>query len=71
MREEYDFSTMKQVPNPYAKKEKQQITIRLNTDAIEYFKQQAASIGISYQNLINLYLADCASKSKTLNISWK
>lgn len=58
MREEYDFSKGRR--NPYVKQEKKQITIKINSDAIDYFKQQAEETGISYQNLINMYLTDCA-----------
>jgi len=69
MRKEYDFS--KAIPNPYIKKLRKQISIRIDTDTIEYFKKQAQETGISYQNLINMYLSDCASHKKTINIAWK
>lgn len=36
MRKEYDFSNS--VKNPYAKRLKKQITIRLDVDCISYFK---------------------------------
>ena len=62
MRDEYVFSKGK--PNPYADKLKKQITIRLNAGTIEYFKRQAEETGISYQNLINMYLTDCAVREK-------
>lgn len=62
MRKEYDFS--KSLRNPYAKMLKKQITIRLETDVIEYFKAMAEASGISYQNLINMYLRDCAHTHK-------
>ena len=39
--------------------------------AIDYFKAQAAEVGISYQNLINLYLRDCAEKKRRLSFSWE
>lgn len=68
MREEYDFSNA--WPNPYAKKLKNQVTINLDADIITYFKQQAASSGIPYQTLINLYLADCVRNNRQLNLSW-
>lgn len=68
MRKEYDFSVSK--PNPYAKKLKKQITIRIDETSIDYFKQQAAEVGIPYQSLINLYLADCAENHKELKVSW-
>ena len=64
MREEYDFSQGKK--NPYIKREKKQITIRINEDTIDYFKKQAEKTGISYQNLINMYLTDCAVHEKEI-----
>lgn len=69
MRKEYDFSDS--IPNPYAKKLKKQITIRLDEDVIEYFKTLSEKNGIPYQNLINLYLKDCAVNHKELNLHWK
>ena len=48
-----------------------QITIRLNVSTIEYFKQQAEETGISYQNLINMYLTDCAVHEKKLEYTIK
>lgn len=49
---------------------KRQITIRLDEEAISYFKEMAEQTGIPYQNLINLYLKDCADNNKKLNLSW-
>ncbi|WBA81529.1 BrnA antitoxin family protein [Endozoicomonas sp. GU-1] len=69
MRDEYDFS--KGVKNPYAKKLKKQITIRVDEDAIDYFKTLSEELGMPYQSLINLYLKDCADKQRKLNLSWK
>lgn len=68
MKEEYDFS--KAVKNPYAKKLKKQITINIDSDTIDYFKSQSEYLGIPYQTLINLYLADCAKNQKQLQMSW-
>ena len=64
MRDNYDFS--KSVKNPYAKKLKKQITIRVDEDTITYFKNMAEDKGIPYQSLINLYLRDCAQTHKEL-----
>lgn len=69
MREEYDFSNAKK--NPYAKKIKQQITINLDNNVIEYFKKQSSECGIPYQTLINLYLSDCAANKRQLKLSWQ
>ena len=68
MREESDFSDS--VKNPYAKKLKKPISIRLDEDTIAYFKDMANESGIPYQNLINLYLRDCAVKHKKLDMQW-
>ena len=64
MRSNYDFSKARK--NPYVKRLKKQITIRLDSDTIAYFKSLAAQTGISYQTLINLYLRECASGGRRL-----
>jgi uncharacterized protein (DUF4415 family) len=69
MRKQYDFSKAKK--NPYASQLKRQITIRLDGDAIDYFKSISKDVGIPYQSLINLYLRDCAAEHRTLNLSWQ
>lgn len=68
MRDDYDFS--QSTPNPYARKLKKQITIRLDEETIEYFKRMAEEKGIPYQSLINLYLRDCAESHRELDVSW-
>ena len=68
MRESYDFS--KSVKNPYAKRLKKQVTIRIDEDTISYFKEMADTKGIPYQSLINLYLRDCASEHRQLETKW-
>lgn len=69
MKAEYDFTNTSK--NPYAKKLKKQITINIDSDTIEYFKEQSERSGIPYQTLINLYLADCAANKKQLHMSWE
>lgn len=69
MKKEYDFSKAKK--NPYASQLKKQITIRLDEDSITYFKSISEEVGIPYQSLINLYLRDCATRSRKLNLTWK
>jgi len=55
---EYDFS--KSHKNPYVKLLARQITIRLDAESVTYFQQLAIELGVPYQNLISLYLRDCA-----------
>ena len=69
MRTEYDFSKSKK--NPYLKKLKKQISIRLDIDTIEYFKKLSEETGIPYQNLINTYLADCVAKQRKPELVWQ
>jgi len=69
MRKEYDFSKSRK--NPYAARLKKQITLRLDEDAIAYFKSISQEVGIPYQSLINLYLRDCAASKRKLNLDWK
>ena len=68
MRESYDFSNS--VKNPYAKRLKKQITIRIDEETISYFKEMAEEKGIPYQSLINLYLRDCAKEHRKLETNW-
>jgi len=70
MKKDYDFSKMKGRKNPYAKRLKKQITIRLDEPVIDYFKMLAEENDISYQTLINLYLKDCANSEKKLVTKW-
>ncbi len=56
--------------NPYAKRLKKQITIRLGVDVIEYFKDLSEETGIPYQNLINLYLRDCVISGRKPTLKW-
>jgi predicted DNA binding CopG/RHH family protein len=70
MKKEYDFSKMKGKKNPYAKKLKKSVTIRLDDNVIEYFKALAEETGIPYQTLINLFLKDCATSKKKPQTKW-
>ncbi len=68
MRKHYDFSKAK--PNPYSRRLKRQVTIRLDRDTITYFNELAQETGIPYQTLINLHLRECASTRRKLSVLW-
>lgn len=70
MKAEYDLSQMKSRRNPYAARLKQQVTLRLGSDVIEYFKTLSEETGIPYQSLMNLYLRDCAASHRRLKFEW-
>ena len=69
MKQKYDFTNG--VKNPYTKHLKKQITININEDVLEYFKNMSLETGIPYQNLINMYLVDCVKNKKTINLTFK
>ena len=71
MKKEYDLSKMRSRKNPYASKLKKPVTIRLSEDVIDYFKAMAEESGVPYQSLINLYLRDCASQHRKVDIQWQ
>ena len=68
MRKESDFTAAK--PNPYIKRLKTAVTIRLESDVIAYFKALSLETHIPYQNLINLYLLDCAREHRRISLKW-
>jgi predicted DNA binding CopG/RHH family protein len=68
MRKSYDFSEAR--PNPYAKRLKKQVTIRLDFQTLEYFKELSGELGIPYQTLINHFLQDCASTGRRPSMRW-
>jgi antitoxin component of RelBE/YafQ-DinJ toxin-antitoxin module len=37
---------------------------------VNYFKEMAAELGMPYQNLINLFLRDCAMQKRRPVIQW-
>jgi len=70
MRKKYEFGKMKSSPNPFAKRLRKQITIRIGVDTLDYFKKMAEETGIPYQKLIDSYLADCAEHHRKLQMKW-
>jgi predicted DNA binding CopG/RHH family protein len=69
MRKHYDFTNGRK--NPYAKRLKKQVTIRIEETTLAYFKRLAAELAIPYQTLINMYLKDCAHHRKQLRLEWR
>ena len=68
MKKAYDFSQAR--PNPYAKRLKRSVTIRLDGSTVAYFQKLAADTGIPYQTLINSYLIECAETGKRPSMLW-
>lgn len=68
MRAEYDFTDS--LPNPYIKRLKKAVTIRLDATTIEYFKALSGKTAIPYQTLMNLYLTDCANHKRQPDLAW-
>ncbi len=70
MKKEYDLSKMKSRNNPYSRKLKKQVTMRMGVDVIDYFKGLSEEVGIPYQKLINLYLRDCVQHHRKITLKW-
>ena len=62
MRKHYDFSHG--VRNPYAKRLKKQLTIRLDSETVDYFQGLAHEMSLPYQTLMNMYLRECAAERR-------
>lgn len=62
MKKHYDFSDA--VRNPYAKRLKKQLTIRLDTETVDYFQGLAREMSLPYQTLMNMYLRECATERR-------
>ena len=59
MKKEYDFSTGKRGPVIKSPKGKTRITIRIDDDILEWFRQQVHTAGGgNYQTLINMALRE-------------
>jgi uncharacterized protein (DUF4415 family) len=67
MKSEYDLANMKSRPNPFAQQLKQQVTLPLRIDVIDFFEKKAKEKGISYQELIDLYLQYCVTNNRELS----
>ena len=69
MKKEYDLAKMKSRPNPYVGRLRQQVTLRLRRDTVEYFKELAQEVGSSYETLIDLYLTECAKNRRRPHVT--
>lgn len=64
MRDEYDFTPAEHVE--YVKREREKVTLQLDSEVVRYFKEEAARTGVSYQGLINFCLLEDIRKGKRL-----
>lgn len=71
MRKEYDLKKMKAVDNPYIDRLKQTITIRLDSDVLEYFKELSHKTHIPYQTLVNDFLRNCKEQKLAPKTVWQ
>lgn len=71
MRKEYDLKKMDLKPNPYVSKLKKSVTIRLDIDVIDYFKNLAEMTNVPYQSLVNDFLRNCKESGLRPKTVWK
>jgi len=63
MRKEYNLKNMKLKANPYINKLKKSVTIRLDTDVVDYFKKLSEETSTPYQTLLNDFLRSCKEQN--------
>ena len=64
MRDEYDIKNLNPRANPYAKSLKKTITINIDENVINYFKEESNHVGVPYRWLLRVYQACLASASQ-------
>ena len=62
---EVDFSNS--IPNPYIGRVRKRVTINIDGEIVDYFKNEAKQTGLPYQSLINMYLGQCVREGKHLS----
>jgi uncharacterized protein (DUF4415 family) len=71
MRKEYNLKNMKLKSNPYINKLKKSVTIRLDSDVVEYFKKLSEETSTPYQTLLNDFLRSCKEQNLKPKTVWK
>jgi uncharacterized protein (DUF4415 family) len=71
MRKEYNLKNMKLKANPYINKLKKSVTIRLDSDVVEYFKKLSEETSTPYQTLLNDFLRSCKEQNLKPKTVWK
>lgn len=71
MKKEYNLKDMKLKSNPYINKLKKSVTIRLDSDVIEYFKELSEETSTPYQTLLNDFLRNCKEQNLKPKTIWK
>ncbi len=66
MRDEYNIKELNPRKNPYSQKMKKAITMNVNVNTLDYFKNLSDQSGIPYQTLMNCYLDECVREKKKL-----
>jgi predicted DNA binding CopG/RHH family protein len=52
-----------------ANRSRKPVTMRIDVRALDYFKAESERTGIPYQNIINMYLMQCAEENKKLKFT--
>ncbi len=50
--------------HPWYDREKQPITMNMDIDIVNYYKRLSVDTGVSYQDLMKMFLAQCAKEGK-------
>ena len=71
MKKSYDLKKLQWKPNPYIKLLKKPVTIRFDSDILDYFRALSEREGIPYQTLMNLFLRYCKEQNLQPETNWK
>lgn len=70
MKKSYDLKNLEWKSNPYVKKLKKSITIRIDQDVLEYFQKLSEKAEMPYQTLLNMFLRSCKEGEFKPKIKW-
>ncbi|MEO1681814.1 MAG: antitoxin [Cyanobacteria bacterium J06631_12] len=56
------------MPNPYVGQLEESITIQLESQVVDYFNRMATESGVSLQNLLSIYLKNCAQTQRKISL---
>lgn len=70
MKKSYNLKKLKWVSNPYVRRKKKSVTIRVDDDVLAYFQKLSETSGVPYQTLMNMFLRSCKQGTLNPKIEW-
>ncbi len=67
--QEFDFTNA--LPNPYYEKVTQEVTLRINKNALKYFEELAKERRMSLDRVVSIYLSECMQNQRVPHFPWE